>query len=175
MMPPPLVMPLRLVIHKNLVLGAFPLVRARDSVVLIELHRLVLRVWIVPEVKVLPLEFPTPAAASSVCLGRELALVEFCTGRVSRNVCLRLSGYWLLPFLGFFTRRIVITYGGRLLEVLRVRTATGTGLKFLAGLLRRHLLRRCITTAAAFFLSVIVILILVLSRTCKQRQPHTAR
>src|SRR5438270_9930172 len=57
LIPPPLIVPLRMVVHKNLILGAFPVLRSGNLVVSVELHRLVFPVWrLVSEIELLNLE-----------------------------------------------------------------------------------------------------------------------
>src|SRR5437868_12971928 len=186
MLPPVLVMPLRLIIHKNLILGTFPLVRARDFVVLVELHRLVFLARIVRQIEVLLLEFEV-SSSRHTCLGRKLRLSKLGlirrvrVGLNRRQICLsrdvRLitsGGYWALPLLGVFAGGLVSSRSRRLLKALVVRTTARTGFIDFAGLLCRDLSRGRI--AAALFLGLRILTIVdCWSCTCKQSQPETAR
>src|SRR5207247_9267478 len=65
--PPPLVMPLRLIVNKNLILRPFPFLSTSDFVVLIEVHGFVLRVYDVRlKIEVLLLEFDV--SSRHICL-----------------------------------------------------------------------------------------------------------
>src|SRR4030095_9644335 len=183
--PPPGVMPLRVIILEYNVLRAVPILRARDLVIRVVIDRLVLVNDVILvvrlQIELLLLELEVLVRVQvlvhvqvlvRVQVLRFVELGRVCAGvetSLALSLALSLPILRLLPLL---THGAVIADRVGLLEVLIVRSRGGL-LIFLAGLRSDNLLLLLLLLALLFALLVVIVLIVVLSRAHERRQPHT--